>query len=220
MAGCQPTPCTNHNHRRNEQVIFMQCAGSKRPQWHYSKIGCRRMSSLKTKECLSLNNKERHALWDFDRLPSAMYVFKNEISISSRIAGQGELSSSDFQACAQSPRWATRCSLGSVSCSCDAAPRTAVCKRALPVASSPLSEQRKTWSIFATQIEIFQVKAWLATFKARNANLNLLDDDLEKEKKLDRPAEGVHVRLRRLIVHVLSLGRCRSLSKSVVFGFS
>ena len=141
--------------------------------------------------------------------------------ISSRIAGQGELFSSDFQACAQSPRWATRCPLCSVSCSCVAAPQTPVCKRALPVVSSPLSEQQKTWSIFAKQIEIFQVKAWLATFKARNANLNLLDDDVEKRKKtqLDRPAEGVHVRLRRSIVDLLSLGRCRSLSKSVVFGF-
>ena len=104
-------------------------------------------------------------------------------AISSRIAGPGELFSSDFQACAQSPRWATRCSLGSVSCSCDAAPRTAVRKRALPVASSLLSEQRRTWLIFAEQIEIFQVKAWLATFKARNANLKLLDDDVEKRKK-------------------------------------
>ena len=102
--------------------------------------------------------------------------------ILSRIAGAGELFSSDFQACAQSPRWATRCSLGSVRCSCDAAPRTAVRKRALLVASSPLSEQQKTWSIFAKQIEIFPVKAWLATFKARNANLNLLDD-VEKKKK-------------------------------------
>ena len=56
--------------------------------------------------------------------------------ISSRIAGPGERFSSDFQACAQSPRWATRCSLGSVSCSCNAARRTAVRRRALPVASS------------------------------------------------------------------------------------
>ena len=30
-------------------------------------------------------------------------------------------------------------------------------------------------------MEIFQVKAWLATFKARNANLNLFND-IEKEK--------------------------------------
>ena len=103
--------------------------------------------------------------------------------LSSRIAGPGELFSSDFQACAQSPSWATRFPVGSVSCSCDAAPRTAVRKRALPVVSSPLSEQRETWSIFAKQIEIFQVKAWLATLKARNANLNLLDDDVEKRKK-------------------------------------
>ena len=67
-------------------------------------------------------------------------------TISSRTAGPGELFSSDFQACVQSPRWATCCSFafGSVSCSCDAAPRTAVRKRAHPVASSPLSEQRRT----------------------------------------------------------------------------
>ena len=42
----------------------------------------------------------------------------------------------------------------------------------------------------------------------------------KRKKQLDRPAEGVHVRLRRLIVDLLSVGRCRSLSKSVVFGFS
>ena len=102
--------------------------------------------------------------------------------ISSRIAGPGKLFSSDFQACSQSPRWATRCSLGSVSCSSDAAP-TAIRMRALPVPSSLLSEQRRTWSIVAEQIEIFQVKAWLATFKARNANVKLLDDDVKKTKK-------------------------------------
>ena len=69
-------------------------------------------------------------------------VFFSSVTISSRIAGLGELFSSDFQACAQSPRSATRCSLGSVSCSCDAPPRTAVRERALPVASSPL----RAWS--------------------------------------------------------------------------
>ena len=39
------------------------------------------------------------------------------------------------------------------------------------------------------------------------------------KQQLDRPAEGVHVRLRRSIVDLVCLGRCRSLSKSVVFGF-
>ena len=39
-----------------------------------------------------------------------------------------------------------------------------------------------------------------------------------KKKKLDQPAEGVHARLRRSVIDLLSLGRCRSLSKSVVFG--
>ena len=67
------------------------------------------------------------------------------------------------------------------------------------------------------QIEIFQVNAWLATFKARNTNLELLDDDgkkkKKKEKQLDRPAEGFHVRLRRSFSDLLILGRCRSLSK-------
>ena len=56
-------------------------------------------------------------------------------NISSTIAAPGELFSSDFRACARSPRWATRCSFGSVSCSCNAAPRSAVLNRALPVAS-------------------------------------------------------------------------------------
>ena len=95
----------------------------------------------------------------------------------------------------------------------DAAPRTAVRKRALPLASSLLSEQRRMWLIFAEQIEIFRVKAWLATFKARNANLKFLDDNVEKRKKKqqpDRPAEGVNTRLRRSVIDLLSLSHCRS----------
>ena len=135
--------------------------------------------------------------------------------ILSRIEGPGELFTSDFWACAWSPHWAMRWSFGSVSCSCDAALRSAVPKWALRVTSSPLSEQRRTWLIFGEQIEIFQVKTWLATFKARNANLKFLDDCRRK----DRPAEGVDVRPRRSIVDLLSLGRRSSLSKSVVFGF-
>ena len=51
------------------------------------------------------------------------------------LRAQANFSAQTFQACAQSPR----CSLGSVSCSCDAASRTALRKRALPGASSPLS---------------------------------------------------------------------------------
>ena len=39
------------------------------------------------------------------------------------------------------------------------------------------------------------------------------------KKTLDRPAEGIHARLRQSVVDLLSLGRCRSLSKSEVFGF-
>ena len=62
--------------------------------------------------------------------------------ISSRIAGPGELFSSDFRACARSPSWATHCSFGSVSCSCNAAPRSVVRKRALPIASSLLIANR------------------------------------------------------------------------------
>ena len=99
-----------------------------------------------------------------------------------RIAGQGELFSSDFRACTQSPRWATLCSFGSVSSSYDAAPRSAVCKRAFPIACSPLSEQRRTRLIFAEQINVFQVKAWQAAFKAWNANLKLLDDRRKRKK--------------------------------------
>ena len=73
---------------------------------------------------------------------------------------------------------------------------------------------------FAEQIENFQVKYWLDTFKARNANLKFLDDRTKKKKKQpDRPAEGAHVSLRRSFVNLLSRVRCRSLSKSVVFAF-
>ena len=89
-----------------------------------------------------------------------------------------------------------------------------------PQASSPQSEQRRTWLLFAEQIEIFQVKAWLSTFKARNANLKLWDDRRKRKRKEPNwPAEGIHVRLRRSIVDLPSLGRCRSPSKFVVFGF-
>ena len=73
--------------------------------------------------------------------------------------------------------------------------------------------------LFAEQIEIFQVKYWLDTFKARNANLKFLDDRRKKKEQLDRPAEGAHARLRRSFVDLLSRVRCRSLSKSVVFVF-
>ena len=44
----------------------------------------------------------------------------------------------------------------------------------------------------------------------------------KKKEQLDRPAEGVHVRVRisRPFADLRRrLGRCRSLSKSVVFGF-
>ena len=51
------------------------------------------------------------------------------------------------------------------------------------VASSPQTEQQRTWLIFANQIEIFQVKAWPATFKATNVNLKLSDDRWKKTKK-------------------------------------
>ena len=109
------------------------------------------------------------------------YIFTTQVlcyGISSRFAFPGELFSSEFRACARSPRWETRCSFGllKVSCSCYAATRSPVRKLALPVASSPLSEQRRTRLLFAQQIEVFQVKAWLATFTARNANVKLLDD--------------------------------------------
>ena len=86
-----------------------------------------------------------------------------------------------------------------------------------PAASSLPNEQRRL--IFGEEIEIFQVKAWLAAFKARIANLKLLDDRRKKKIQLDQPADGVQVRLRRLIVDLLSLSRCRSRSKSVVFRF-
>ena len=77
-------------------------------------------------------------------VPMTMNLESGELlhRISSRIAGPDEFFSSDFRACARSPCGVTHCSFSSVSCSCDAAPRTVVRKRALPVASSPLSEQQ------------------------------------------------------------------------------
>ena len=97
-------------------------------------------------------------------------------------------------------------------------------KRALHVASSLLNEQRRPWFFFAEQIEIFQVKYWLATFKERNADLKLLDDCRKRKKKTawsncggrSRPPPSID---RRSMVEILSLSGCRSLSKSVAFGF-
>ena len=114
--------------------------------------------------------------------------------VSRRIAGPGELFSPDFRACARSSRGATRCSFGSVSCSCDAAPRSAVLNWALPAVSSLQSEQRRTWLIFAKQIEILQVKVWLATFKAKNANLRLLVDRWKKKTKKNKKNSSIHLR--------------------------
>ena len=62
--------------------------------------------------------------------------------------------------------------------------------RALPVASSPRSEQRRTWLIFAKHIEILQVKAGLHTFKARSVNLKLLKTIVKKRKKTQSTCEG------------------------------
>ena len=211
------------NTRRQEKMFaiffFWNIEGKGKLKWDANHSF---LNPLRANYCHTWHMENHPFLWRRIRRVRRIQVCmaRKGLIISNRIAGPGELFSSEFLACAQSPRWATRCSLGSVSCSCDAASRTAVRKRALPVASSLLSEQRRTWLIFAEQIEIFQVKAWLATFKARNANLKLLDDDVEKRKKkqLDRPAEGVHVRLRRSIVDLLSLSRGRSFFKSVVFG--
>ena len=154
---------------------------------------------------------------------SRMMLFIKLLSYWVGLWAQANFSTQTFKPAPQSPRWAMRCSFGSVSCSCDAAPGTAVRKRALPVASCSLSRQRRTSLIFAEQIEIFQAKAWLTTFTARNANPKFLDDrrrmKKKKKKQLDQPAEGIHARLRRSIVDLHSLGRFRFLSKSVVFGF-
>ena len=136
--------------------------------------------------------------------------------ISSRIAGPGELFSSDFYACAQSPRWAMHCSLGSVSCSCDAALRTAVVrKRALPIVSSLLSEQRKTWLIFVEQIEIYSLTSY---FRSKKRKSKVVRRRRRKNKKTTRSTCGGHSRPPSSIVDLLSLSHCRSFSKSVVFG--
>ena len=124
--------------------------------------------------------KEKRAVWErhvlsFSIIINSLAITKNSdvtnYTMTYRVGlrSPGELFSSGFRACARKLRWATRCSFGliKVSCSCNAATRSAVRKWALPLASSPLSDQRRTWLLFAEQIEIFQVNAWLATFKAR-----------------------------------------------------
>ena len=140
--------------------------------------------------------------------------------ISSRIAGPGELFSSDFRACAWSPRWKTRCSfrlLKSVAAAMQQLDHRSA-SELFPLASSPLSEQRRTWLLFAEQIEIFQVKACQDTFKARNANLKFLDD--RRKKKTARSTCGRRLRPPPSIIRRSSQrGRCRSLSKSVIFAF-
>ena len=99
-----------------------------------------------------------------------------KLFISSRIAGPGELFNSDFRACARSLRWTTRPSFGLVKSAAAAMQQLdhrSTIKRAHPVASSPLSEQRRTWLLFCRADRNLSSKAWLATFKARNANLKL-----------------------------------------------
>ena len=139
------------------------------------------------------------------------------------LRAQADWSAPTFEA-AQSPRWGTRCSFGLVN-SAGAAmqhlDQRSASELDLPIARCPQSEQQRTWLVFAEQIEIFQVKAWLATFRARNANLKLLDDRRKKIK------ENSPIDLRKTftstfvesIVDLLSLNCCRSLSKSVLFGF-
>ena len=102
--------------------------------------------------------------------------------ISSRIAGPGELFSSDFQACAQSPCWATRCSLGSVSCSCDAAPRRVVHKQALPVASSLLSEQKNVIDICRRDRNLSS-KSLASYFQSKKRNSKVVRRRSRKKKK-------------------------------------
>ena len=103
-----------------------------------------------------------------------------------------------------------------ISCNA-AAPRLAVRRPG----SSPRSEQRRTWLSLAEQIEIFRVKARLATFKSKKRKCKVVRRLLRKKKQLDRRAQAdrVHVRLRWSIVNLVGNGRCRSLSRIVVLGF-
>ena len=137
-------------------------------------LSCEKVSS----PCL------RHS-WDFAPPPFFWIGVRHSCVISSKIVGPGELFSFDFRACAWNLRWATPCSPRSVSCSFDAyaEPRSAVRKRAPPVMSSPRSEQQRTWLIFAKKIEIFQVKAWLATFKSIYANPYSCSTIVKKRKQ-------------------------------------
>ena len=62
-------------------------------------------------------------------------------------------------------------------------------------------------------------KSLASYFQSKKRKSKLLDDRWKRKKQLDRPAEGVYVRLRRWIIDLLSIVCCRSLSKSVVFDF-
>ena len=104
-------------------------------------------------------------------------------NLSSRIAGPGELFSSDSQASAQSPGWATRCSLGSVSCSCVAAPRTAVRKRALPVASSLLRWAAKNVIDFCRADRNLSSKSLASYFESKKRKSKAVRRRRRKKKK-------------------------------------
>ena len=74
---------------------------------------------------------------------ASFFSSSTDTYISSKIAGTGELFSSEFQACAQSPHWATRCSLAlgfsqlQLQCSTS---------NSGPQASSPRSELSAQWA--------------------------------------------------------------------------
>ena len=141
-----------------------------------------------------------------------LYIFCH--SISRRIAGPGEIFSSDFRAGARSPRWATRCFFGSATSSC--------IQKFDHRSASELSAKRaaKTLIDFAEQIETNSSKSLASYVQSKKRKSKVVKTIVERKKKQpNRPAKGVHVDLPQSIVDLLSVGRCRSLSKSVVFGF-
>ena len=94
-----------------------------------------------------------------------------------------------------------------------------------PQARSSRSEPSAKWAAknvfaFRRADRNLSSKSFASYFQSKKRKSKVAGRSWKKKKKqLDRPAEGVHVRLHRLIVELLSQGCCRSLSKSVVFGF-
>ena len=109
--------------------------------------------------------------------------------------GPGKLFSSDFSSLCTKPTLGNvlllRLSQLQLRCSTSNSGQQASSPRSELSAIKVSSEERDR---FCRADRNFQVKAWQATFKARNTNLKSLDDDVEKRKKKTRSTCEGHSR--------------------------